>query len=157
MLSDGRRCWRSFQNSLEYFAPAVPPRVPQLLVECVAEIERRGLQEVSSASHLRLQHRRRRVQTKEKHHVHFLCVRVCVCACAQRGLYRVPGGERLVKELKDRFLEGKAPPQLNKVHDIHVICGVLKDFLRKLKEPLVTFKLHRAFGEAAGTSKNQLS
>lgn len=63
----------------------------------------------------------------------------------------------MVKELKDRFLEGKAPPQLNKVHDIHVICGVLKDFLRKLKEPLVTFKLHRAFGEAAGTSKNQLS
>ncbi|XP_075891292.1 rac GTPase-activating protein 1 [Nelusetta ayraudi] len=109
--STGSATQQVHQNSLEYFAPAVPPRVPQLLVECVAEIERRGLQE--------------------------------------RGLYRVPGGERLVKELKDRFLEGKALPQLNKVHDIHVICGVLKDFLRKLKEPLVTFKLHRAFGEAA--------
>lgn len=57
-----------------------------------------------------------------------------------------------MKELKDRFLEGKAPPQLNKVHDVHVICGVLKDFLRKLKEPLVTFKLHRAFVEASGTN-----
>lgn len=101
----------SQQNSLEDFSPAVPPKVPKLLVECVAEIERRGLQE--------------------------------------RGLYRVPGGERLVKELKDRFLEGKALPMLSKVHDIHVICGVLKDFLRKLKEPLVTFKLHRAFVEAS--------
>lgn len=58
-----------------------------------------------------------------------------------------------MKELKDRLLEGKAPPQLNKVHDIHVICGVLKDFLRKLKEPLVTFKLHRAFVEASGADK----
>lgn len=38
----------SSQNSLEDFAPAVHPRVPQVLVECVAEIERRGLQEVSS-------------------------------------------------------------------------------------------------------------
>lgn len=36
------------QTLLEDFAPAVDPRVPQLLVECVAEIERRGLQEVSS-------------------------------------------------------------------------------------------------------------
>lgn len=35
------------QNSLEGFAPAVHPRIPQLLVECVAEIEKRGLEEVS--------------------------------------------------------------------------------------------------------------
>lgn len=61
-----------------------------------------------------------------------------------------------MKELKDRFLEGKAPLMLNKIYDIHVICGVLKDFLRKLKEPLVTFKLHRAFVEASGTSREQL-
>lgn len=78
-----------------------------------------------------------------------------VWAGTQRGLYRVPGGERLVKELRDRFLEGKAPLMLSKVHDVHVICGVLKDFLRKLKEPLVTFRLHRAFIEASGTSGEQ--
>lgn len=87
----------------------------------------------------------------------YLLNSVCLRICAQRGLYRVPGGERLVKELKDRLLEGKGPPQLNKVHDIHVICGVLKDFLRKLTEPLVTFKLHRAFIEASGANKKQLS
>lgn len=70
--------------------------------------------------------------------------------CIQRGLYRVPGGERLVKELRDRFLQGKTPLMLNKVQDIHVVCGLLKDFLRKLKEPLITFRLHRNFMEASG-------
>ncbi|XP_054621394.1 rac GTPase-activating protein 1 isoform X2 [Dunckerocampus dactyliophorus] len=97
--------------SLEGFAPTKHPRVPPLIVECVKEIERRGLQE--------------------------------------RGIYRVPGGERQVKELRDRFLGGKTPLQLGKVSDIHVVCGVLKDFLRKLKEPLVTFRLHCNFMEAS--------
>ncbi len=39
---------------------------------------------------------------------------------------------------------------LHKVEEVHAVCGLLKDFLRKLKEPLVTFKLHRAFMEASG-------
>ncbi|XP_041818926.1 rac GTPase-activating protein 1 [Chelmon rostratus] len=99
------------QNSLEGFAPAIHPRVPLLVVECVAEIERRGLEE--------------------------------------RGLYRVPGGERLVKELRNRFIQGKTPLTLSKVHDIHSVCGLLKDFLRRLKEPLITFRLHRTFMEAS--------
>ncbi|XP_047465195.1 rac GTPase-activating protein 1 [Mugil cephalus] len=98
-------------DSLEVFAPVTHPRVPLLIVDCVAEIERRGLQE--------------------------------------RGLYRVPGGERLVKELRDRFLQGKPALMLNKVQDVHVVCGLLKDFLRKLKEPLITFRLHRTFMEAS--------
>jgi len=38
------------------------------------------------------------------------------------------------------------------VHDIHVICGCLKDFLRGLKEPLITFRLWNAFASAAGES-----
>nr|XP_020460189.1 rac GTPase-activating protein 1-like [Monopterus albus] len=98
-------------DSLEDFAPVTHPRVPQLIVECVTEIERRGLEE--------------------------------------RGLYRVPGGERLVRELRDEFMQGKTPLMLSKVNDIHVVCGLLKDFLRKLKEPLLTFKLHRTFMEAS--------
>ncbi|KAM8728939.1 rac GTPase-activating protein 1 isoform 2-T2 [Acanthopagrus schlegelii] len=101
------------QNLLEGFAPLVHPRVPQLVIECVTEIERRGLDE--------------------------------------RGLYRVPGGERLVKELRERFLQGKTGLMLSKVQDVHVVCGLLKDFLRNLKEPLVTFRLHRTFMEASGT------
>ncbi|XP_039472421.1 rac GTPase-activating protein 1 isoform X2 [Oreochromis aureus] len=99
------------KDSLEDFAPQTHPRVPQLIVDCVAEIERRGLQE--------------------------------------RGLYRVPGGERLVKELRDCFLQGKSALMLSKVQDVHVVCGLLKDFLRKLNEPMITFRLHRTFMEAS--------
>ena len=41
-------------------------------------------------------------------------------------------------------------PGLDKVNDINVICGVLKDFFIKLREPLLTFKLHQTFLKAAG-------
>ena len=37
-----------------------------------------------------------------------------------------------------------------KVYDIHNITGLLKDFLRSLSEPLVTFRLHGTFMRAAG-------
>lgn len=33
--------------------------------------------------------------------------------------------------------------------DIHAICSLLKDFLRNLKEPLLTFRLNKTFMEAA--------
>lgn len=36
-----------------------------------------------------------------------------------------------------------------KVDDIHAVCGLLKDFLRKLAEPLVTYDLWSAFVDAA--------
>lgn len=55
-----------------------------------------------------------------------------------------------MKELREKFVCGKNPLMLHKVEEIHAVCGLLKDFLRKLKEPLVTFKLHRRFMEAAG-------
>ncbi|XP_056130838.1 rac GTPase-activating protein 1-like [Lampris incognitus] len=65
------------------------------------------------------------------------------------GLYRVSGTERMVKELKEKLLRGKTLPQLSKVEDINVITGVLKDFLRNLPEPLLTFHLNKAFMAAA--------
>ncbi|KAI7808958.1 hypothetical protein IRJ41_021871, partial [Triplophysa rosa] len=99
------------EDTLESFAPATRPRIPSLIVQCVHEIERRGLEE--------------------------------------KGIYRVPGSERIVKELREKFMCGKSPLMLHKVEEIHAVCGLLKDFLRKLKEPLVTFKLHRRFMEAA--------
>lgn len=53
------------------------------------------------------------------------------------GLYRVPGPEKEVKELKERFLKGKGIPNLNK-YDIHAVCGCIKDFLRSsLQDPLI--------------------
>ncbi|KAM4609409.1 rac GTPase-activating protein 1 [Polymixia lowei] len=98
-------------DSLESFAPMTHPRVPLLIIQCVNEIERRGLEE--------------------------------------RGIYRVPGGERSVKELREKYIQGKGLLMLGKVDEIHVVCGLLKDFFRKLKEPLITFRLHRTFMQAS--------
>lgn len=69
---------------------------------------------------------------------------------SQTGLYRLSGADRTVKELKEKFLRGKTVPVLSKVDDIHAITGLLKDFLRNLKEPLLTFQLNRTFMNAAG-------
>ena len=66
------------------------------------------------------------------------------------GIYRVPGSEREVKELKEKFMKGKGTPNLAHVIDIHVVCGCLKDFLRGLKEPLVTYRLWNQFVNSAG-------
>ncbi|XP_059397412.1 rac GTPase-activating protein 1-like [Carassius carassius] len=86
----------------------------------------------------------------------------CVNEIEQRGLhetglYRVSGSDRVVKDLKEKFLRGKAVPLLSKVEDIHAITGLLKDFLRKLKEPLLTFRLTRAFMDAAELSDDDNS
>ncbi|KAM4626897.1 rac GTPase-activating protein 1-like [Discoglossus pictus] len=99
------------QGLLADFAPATPPRIPNLVIQCVNEIEKRGLKE--------------------------------------RGIYRVPGCDRLVKDLKQKLLLGKGTTQLLVKEDIHAVCGALKDFLRNLKEPLLTFALHSQFLEAA--------
>lgn len=55
-----------------------------------------------------------------------------------------------MKELKEKFLRSKTVPVLSKVDDINAITGLLKDFLRNLKEPLLTFRLNRPFMDAAG-------
>ncbi|NXK96728.1 RGAP1 protein, partial [Formicarius rufipectus] len=81
----------------------------------------------------------------------------CVNEIEQRGLqetglYRISGCDKTVRELKEKFLRAKSIPLLSKVDDIHAICGLLKDFLRSLKEPLLTFRLNKAFMEAAEIS-----
>uniref|UniRef100_A0A8C5LV12 Rac GTPase-activating protein 1 n=1 Tax=Leptobrachium leishanense TaxID=445787 RepID=A0A8C5LV12_9ANUR len=78
----------------------------------------------------------------------------CVSEIEQRGLqetglYRISGCDRTVKDLKEKFLRGKSVPLLSKVDDIHAVCGLLKDFLRNLKEPLLTFRLNKTFMDAA--------
>lgn len=54
-----------------------------------------------------------------------------------------------MKELREKYMCGKGLMMLHKVEEVHAVCGLLKDFLRKLKEPLITFKLHKTFMEAS--------
>lgn len=75
---------------------------------------------------------------------------LCNAFCRQKGLYRISGCDKTVRELKEKFLRSKNIPLLSHVDDIHAICGLLKDFLRNLKEPLLTFRLNKTFMEAAG-------
>uniref|UniRef100_A0A8D3CLD3 Rac GTPase-activating protein 1 n=1 Tax=Scophthalmus maximus TaxID=52904 RepID=A0A8D3CLD3_SCOMX len=86
----------------------------------------------------------------------------CISEIEQRGLreaglYRLSGSDRTVKELKEKFLRSKTVPVLSKVDDIHAITGLFKDFLRNLKEPLLTFRLNRPFMEAAEVSDDDNS
>ncbi|KAK7884933.1 hypothetical protein WMY93_028056 [Mugilogobius chulae] len=86
----------------------------------------------------------------------------CISEIEQRGLreaglYRVSGADRVVKDLKEKFLRSKTVPVLSKVDDIHAITGLLKDFLRNLKEPLLTFRLNQPFMDAAEISDDDNS
>ncbi|XP_038049414.1 rac GTPase-activating protein 1-like isoform X2 [Patiria miniata] len=91
-------------------APTTSPMVPALVIQCIAEVERRGMSE--------------------------------------EGLYRLSGSERSIKELKERAMLGK-DLHLDRTPDINNVTGLLKDFLRNISEPLVTFKLHETFMRAA--------
>ncbi|PNF38684.1 hypothetical protein B7P43_G17870 [Cryptotermes secundus] len=64
------------------------------------------------------------------------------------GIYRIPGSEKDIRELKEKFLQGKGVPNLSKL-DIHLVCGTIKYFLRSLREPLVTNSLWHDFAKAA--------
>ena len=54
------------------------------------------------------------------------------------------------------MLKSKGNPHLEKVDDINVVCGAMKDFLRGLKEPLLTYQLHGPFTAAAGQSMDNI-
>ncbi|KAJ8731601.1 hypothetical protein PYW07_004765 [Mythimna separata] len=66
----------------------------------------------------------------------------------EKGVYRISATDKDVKRLKERFLRGCGSPSLAN-EDIHVLCGCIKDFLRSLREPLVTSALWSDFMEAA--------
>lgn len=66
---------------------------------------------------------------------------------AELGLYRVPGSEKDVRSLRTKFQRGKSTISLSG-YDIHVVCGVLKDFLRSLPDPVITRSQWSGFVDA---------
>ncbi|XP_011300872.1 rac GTPase-activating protein 1-like [Fopius arisanus] len=73
---------------------------------------------------------------------------------SEQGLYRISGGSSDVKCLKEKFLKGKGAPCLSDV-DVSTICSTLKDFLRSLREPLITVGLLGDFVHATQISDKQ--
>ncbi|XP_076167684.1 rac GTPase activating protein tumbleweed [Ptiloglossa arizonensis] len=73
---------------------------------------------------------------------------------SEQGLYRVNGGLTEVKCLKEKFLKGKGAPNLSDI-DIPTICSTLKDFLRSLREPLITVGLWADFVRATTITDKQ--
>ncbi|EZA51336.1 hypothetical protein DMN91_002072 [Ooceraea biroi] len=72
----------------------------------------------------------------------------------EQGLYRVNGAAVDTKSLKEKFLKGKGAPNLSNV-DIATICSTLKDFLRSLREPLITVSLLGDFVRATTMTDKQ--
>ncbi|XP_014475260.1 PREDICTED: rac GTPase-activating protein 1-like [Dinoponera quadriceps] len=72
----------------------------------------------------------------------------------EQGLYRVNGAAADVKCLKEKFLKGKGAPNLSNV-DIPTICSTLRDFLRSLREPLITVSLWADFVRATMITDKQ--
>ena len=64
------------------------------------------------------------------------------------GLYRIPGSEREVRDMKEKFLAGKGCPNLTN-SDVHTLTGVVKNFLRSLKDPLIPRSMWSVFTKAA--------
>ncbi|CAF1604602.1 unnamed protein product [Rotaria magnacalcarata] len=78
----------------------------------------------------------------------------CINEIEQRGLqelglYRLNVIESQAKELKDRILKSRTGLfDLSHYNDIHLICGVVKDFLRSLSESLLTDAQWKSFASA---------
>ncbi|XP_033111190.1 rho GTPase-activating protein 100F-like [Anneissia japonica] len=72
------------------------------------------------------------------------------------GIYRVCGSAKKKKRLHDEFERSSEAVDLSfdNCPDIHVITGVLKDYLRELPEPLFTNRLCEEFIKVATESEN---
>lgn len=76
----------------------------------------------------------------------------CIAHVRERGLdkegiFRLSGSATAIESLKRSFNEGQ-DVDLSKCPDTHIVCGLLKQFLRELREPLLTFELYDTFLQA---------
>jgi len=62
------------------------------------------------------------------------------------GIFRIPGKASLIEELKAQY-DKKGSVDLSEVHDVHSVAGLLKQYLRELPEPLLTYWLYDSYVE----------
>lgn len=67
------------------------------------------------------------------------------------GIFRVSGSRMQVTILKCQIDEGH-DVNLNDCKDPYVIAHLLKQYLRELPEPLLTYKLYKSFIAIGGTN-----
>ncbi|CAO3594976.1 unnamed protein product [Absidia cylindrospora] len=85
-------------------------------------------------------------------------VTTCILEIERRGLeevgiYRVAGTGSVVQQLKKAFNSDSASVNVDEDHypDINVVADALKQFLRELPEPLMTFTLYEEFINASAS------
>ncbi|KAI8074075.1 hypothetical protein BC940DRAFT_79506 [Gongronella butleri] len=89
-----------------------------------------------------------------------MLVKTCIGEIEHRGLeevgiYRVAGTGSMVQELKKEFNRGtKVQVGVDHYPDINVVADALKQFLRELPEPLLTFDLYDEFIQASATENH---
>ncbi|KAM7078232.1 rho GTPase-activating protein 25 isoform 5-T5 [Molossus nigricans] len=62
----------------------------------------------------------------------------------EEGIFRLPGQDNLVKQLRDAFDAGERP-SFDRDTDVHTVASLLKLYLRDLPEPVVPWKQYEGF------------
>ncbi|KAG2393210.1 hypothetical protein C9374_009787 [Naegleria lovaniensis] len=74
-------------------------------------------------------------------------------ALHEEGIYRRAGAKNAIEALVKLFDSGKDPELQNE--DPYTICCVVKEYLKKLPDPLTTYELYNSFMELGRTRKNK--
>ncbi|NXO01619.1 RHG25 protein, partial [Rhinopomastus cyanomelas] len=63
---------------------------------------------------------------------------------SEEGIFRLPGQDNLVKQLRDAFDAGERP-SFDRDTDVHTVASLLKLYLRELPEPVVPWQQYEGF------------
>lgn len=63
---------------------------------------------------------------------------------SEEGIFRLPGQDNLVKQLRDAFDAGERP-SFDRETDVHTVASLLKLYLRDLPEPVVPWSQYEGF------------
>lgn len=82
------------------------------------------------------------------------CTSILRNSLREQGLFRIPGKMTSILEMKISFEQGKHE-LLEQETNMHNIAGLISQFFRELPEPLLTFRLYKAWVNAAGSSEKK--
>lgn len=81
---------------------------------------------------------------------------VCFNFCpdvSKEGLFRKPGNRQRMRNLRESLIESGSGVTIDtNVYNAHDVCGILKEFLRELPEPLLSERHMEAHMQIAGKS-----